>query len=115
MIGDTYKLKNGFWIKSKGTLFDLGLDTELIMTDCNNFSYVSEKLIITKKKNIITIFSGKPIENGEKKEANILATFSNNTPNVFANIIIESTCYTIDYNCQVTTCSIRNKLYPRIN
>ena len=95
MFGDTYKLKNGFWIKSKGTLFDLGLDDELIMTDCTNFSYISEKLLVIKKKNVITIFSAIPIQKKEKKAANILASFSNNNTNIFANVIIDNICYTI--------------------
>lgn len=115
MFGDTYKLKNGFWINSKGTLFDLGLNNDLIISDCSNFSYVSNKLIVIKKKNVITIFSAEPIEKNGKKEANILASFSNNTANVFANVIIDNTCYTIDYNCQVTTSPVRQKLYPKIN
>ena len=115
MNGDTYKLKNGFWIKSKGTTFNLGLDKNLIMVDCSNFSYVSDKIIVTKKKNVITIFSAIPIAKNEKKEANILASFSNTNTNVFANVIIDDTCYTIDYNCQVTTYPIRHKLYPKIN
>lgn len=115
MIGDTYKLKNGFWIYSKGILFDLGLNDDLIIADCSNFSYVADKLIITKKKNVITIFSTVTIEKNGKKEPKVLATFSNSCSNIFANVIIDNTCYIIDYNCQVTTHPIRHKLYPKIN
>lgn len=115
MMGDTYKLGNGFWINSKGTLFDLGLNEDLVMNDCTNFSYISDKLIVTKKKNVITIFSAKPIEENGKAKVNILASFSNNNPNIFADVVINDSCYTIDYNCQVTTCPIKHKLHPKIN
>lgn len=115
MMGDTYTLGNGFWINSKGVLFDLGLDEDLVMADCTNFSYISGKLIVTKKKNVITIFSASPIEENNKRKVNILASFSNTSPNIFANVIIDDTCYTIDYNCQVTTRSVRHNLHPKIN
>lgn len=115
MMGDTYKLGNGFWINSKGTLFDLGLNEDLVVTDCTNFSYISGKLIVTKKKNVITIFSAIPIKENGKAKVNILASFSNNNPNIFADVVINDSCYTIDYNCQVTTCPIKHKLHPKIN
>lgn len=115
MMGDTYKLGNGFWINSKGVLFDLGLDEDLVMADCTNFSYISGKLIVTKKKNVITIFSAIPIKENNRNTSKILASFSNNSPNIFANVIINDYCYTIDYNCQVTTCPVRHNLHPKIN
>ena len=77
MKGDIYTLKNGFWINSKGNMFDLGLDDRIIMGDCINFSYIYDKIIVTKRKNVITIYSATPkIEKGKKKEV-ILASFSN--------------------------------------
>ena len=115
MMGNTYPLKNGFWIKSKDNLFYLGLNNDIIMSECINFSYVYDKLIVTKKGKNITIFSADPIEKDGKLEAKILANFSNNNSNLFANVIIDDRCYTIDYNCQVTACPVRKKFYPKTN
>lgn len=112
MTGDKYVLKNGFWINSKGTTFDLLLNDSMVMLDCTNFSYVSNALIITKKKNVITIFSAFPTED---QKPNVLASFSNKNPNIFANVILNGICYTVDYNCQVTTSRVNRKLYPKIN
>lgn len=68
MKGDIYTLKNGFWINSKGNTFDLGLDDRIIMEDCINFSYIYDKIIVTKRKNVITIYSATPkIEKGKKR------------------------------------------------
>ncbi len=115
MIGETYQLENGFWIYSKGTLFDLGLNDDLIVADCSNFSYVSGSLIITKKENVITIISSTPIDDGNTKKPNILAEFSNSNTNIFANVIIKNICYTIDYNCQITACPAHKVIHPKIN
>ena len=115
MKGDIYTLKNGFWINSKGNMFDLGLDDRIIMEDCINFSYIYDKIIVTKRKNVITIYSATPkIEKGKKKEV-ILASFSNSNPNIFADVIIGEYCYTIDYNCQITTCLAKKVIHPKVN
>ena len=115
MKGDIYTLKNGFWINSKGNMFDLGLDDRIIMEDCINFSYIYDKIIVTKRKNVITIYSATPkIENGQKKEV-ILASFSNSNPNIFADVIIGEYCYTIDYNCQITISPSKRRFNSKIN
>ena len=106
-----YTLKHGFWIRPKETVFDLGLDENVIMPDCSNFSYISGKLIVIKRKNVITIFSAIPIKEKGKKKQKILASFSNTNANIFTNIIIDDICYTIDFNCQVTTQHISKPLY----
>lgn len=115
MLNKMYKLKNGFWINSKGILFDFGIDDEIIVTDCNNFSYVSNKIISVKKNDTITVFSILPIEKNGKKLPNKLASISNTNPNIFIDIVIENNCYTIDCNCQVTVSQIRHRLHPKIN
>ena len=115
MKGDIYTLKNGFWINSQGNTFDLGLDDRIIMEDCINFSYIYDKIIVTKRKNVITIYSATPkIEKGKKKEV-ILASFSNSNPNIFADVIIGEYCYTIDYICQITTCLTKKVIHPKVN
>ena len=101
----TYALKNGFWINVKGNLFDFGLNNDIILNDCNLFSYISDTLFVIKKENF-----NLGIESTEVVSTNFkaieLASFSNTSKNVFADVTIDNICYTIDYNCQVTSTSI---------
>ena len=115
MLNTVYTLKHGFWIKTNETDFDLGLDGNVIMPSCSNFSYVSEKIIVVKTKKMITVFSGVPLIIEGKKKANILATFSDSNEKIFANVIINNICYTIDYNCQVTTHHLPKTICPNYN
>lgn len=115
MSTKVYKLKNGFWINAKGNLFDLCLNDEIVVANCVNFSYVANKFIAIKKNDTIKLFSLKPIKNSQKYIPEELSCFSNMKSNIFVNIVIDSTCYTIDHNCQVTVTQIKNKLYPKLN
>ena len=101
----TYALKNGFWINVKGNLFDFGLNNDIILNDCNLFYYISDTLFFIKKENNIHIYSAIPEEEHGKNKAIELASFSNTSKNVFADVTIDNICYTIDYNCQVTSTS----------
>lgn len=114
MINKKCELKNGFWINCKGGLFDLLLNEELIIKDCINFSYVSNALIITKKKNTITIFSIQPIKDSNGSHPNILAVMENSSYNIFAEIVISGTSYIVDCNCQVTCNPVNYNFHPKI-
>lgn len=114
-MGNAYKLKNGFWINVREGIFDLFLDDDLIINDCHNFSFIYDKLIVIKKGQTITIFSIKPEEKNGKKIPNKLTTFSNTSPNIFADIVIGEYCYTIDYNCQITISPSKRRFNPKIN
>ena len=115
MFGSIYTLSHGFWIKPNETNFDLGLDEKIIKPSCSNFSYVSEKIIVVKTKRLITIFSGIPLIIDGKKKAKVLASFSDSNEEIFANVIIDNICYTIDYNCQITTHPLPKPTYPNSN
>lgn len=115
MLGDNYKLKNGFSIYDKGGVFDFYFNDNIIVSDCINFSYVSDVLIAIKKKNVITIFSIVPLNENGILTPNILAKIENSYDNIFAKVVINNICYVIDYNCQITANTVRHKLNPKIN
>lgn len=110
-----YKLGNGFWIKQNETNYDLGLDDKIILTNCSNFSYVYEKIIVVKTQKLIIVFLGIPLTINGNKNVKILASFSDSNEKVFANVMLDNICYTIDYNCQITSHPLPKTIFPNSN
>lgn len=97
------KLPHGFWIGVNGPSFDLGFNENILKDNCVNFSYVSDILIIVKKKNVVSIFSAvSKFENG-KSIPKKLGEFSCNSPKLSVEVIHDGYAYLVDYNCHVTS------------
>ena len=115
MYDSIYTLGHGFWIKANETNFDLGLDEKIILANCSKFSYVYEKIIVVKTQRLIIVFSGVPLTNNGNKNVKILASFSDSNEKVFTNVMIDNICYTIDYNCQITSHPLPKTIFPNSN
>lgn len=96
-------MPHGFWIGVNGASFDFGFNEKILKDNCINYSYVSNVLIIVKKKNIVTIFSAIPKLENEKRTPEKLGEFSYYSPKLSTEIIHDGYAYIVDYNCQVTS------------
>lgn len=115
MYDSIYTLGHGFWIKPNETNFDLGLDDKIILSNCSKFSYVYEKIIVVKTQKLIIVFLGIPLTINGNKNVKILASFSDSNEKVFANVMLDNICYTIDYNCQITSHPLPKTIFPNSN
>lgn len=90
------------YIKLDGEInnFRLIVKDAVVLENCCNFSYITNKLLVTKSGNTVYIFSTNL--NEDQKILPLLAKFELNVPNAYAKIIIEEKMFIIDANCQVT-------------
>ena len=96
------KMPHGFWIGTNFDLFDLGFNNYILKDNCINYSYLSGRIIIVKKANVVSIFSAIPKQINGRTVPEKLGEFSYYSPNLYTEVIIGGYSYLVDYNCQVT-------------
>lgn len=95
------KIPNGAWIGIKDGYYDFYYKNDLILLQCSNYSYVSERLLAFKKDNTIHVFSLNIITKNNTCTIEKLATFTAFKSIAYVKIICERYMYLIDQNCQI--------------
>jgi hypothetical protein len=80
--------------------FSLIVRNKTMLENCCNFSYITNKLLVTKSGNIVYIFSTKLTK--QDSTLPLLATFKLNVANAYAKVVIDEKIFIIDANCQIT-------------
>lgn len=91
-------------IRLKGDLgnFSVIVRDHLLLENCNNFSYIKDKLFVTKSKNNLYVFSTKVINVDGEETLEELAAVDIKSHNVLVKVTISELSYLIDSNCQIT-------------
>ena len=96
-----YKLCNGAIIASHNGIYDFLYEDRIILASCQNFSYLSGKIIVLKKDEKIIVYSTKIIEENGIKTVQKLLEFIAHSKIAYGKIICEKNMYLIDGNCQI--------------
>ncbi len=104
-MSDYYKeiiqIPNGAWIAKHNNLYDFWYKEKILLTNCINYSYISQRLIVLKKDNVIQIFSTKIINRDSQDTVEKIAEFKCFKDIACVRIVCEQYVYLIDMNCQI--------------
>ncbi len=104
-MADYYKeiirIPNGAWIARHNNFYDFWYKEKILLTNCINYTYISRKLIILKKDNVIHIFSTNIINKDNHDTVEKIAEFKCFKDIAYVKIICEQHVYLIDMNCQI--------------
>ena len=95
------EIPNGSWVGIKNGVYDFWYENGIILSECNNYSYISGKLIAFKQDRKIIVYSTKIRTIGKFKTVEKLLEFIAYSTVAYGKIICERNTYLIDSNCQI--------------
>ena len=95
------EIPNGSWIGLKNGLYDFWYKNNIILSECNNYSYLSGKIITFKQDKKIIVYSTNIRTIGKFNTVEKLLEFTSYSKVAFGKIICERNTYLIDSNCQI--------------
>lgn len=95
------QIPNGSWIGIRNGSYDFGYKDSIIVTDCINYAYISNKLVALKKDEKILVYSTNIRNIGKFQTVEKLLEFTAYSKVAYGKIICEKYTYLINGNCQI--------------